>query len=62
MATYARLGHNCRVEGKERPPKHRAEYSLTRECSVQRNCREHECVTAPCRNLRTIDLTTLTIG
>src|SRR5262249_2589633 len=34
----------------------------TRECSVRRNCREYECVTAPCRNLRTIDLTTLIIG
>src|SRR5437660_1222522 len=37
-------------------------FHLNRECSAQRNCREHECVTVPCRNLRTIDLTTLTIS
>ena len=37
-------------------------FHFAREGSVQRNCREHECVTVPCRNLRTIDLTTLTIG
>jgi predicted Ser/Thr protein kinase len=34
----------------------------TREGSVQRNCREHECVTAPCRNLPIISLTTLPIS
>lgn len=37
-------------------------FHLTRECSVQRNCREQECVTVPCTNLRTIDITTLIIG
>jgi hypothetical protein len=37
-------------------------FHFTRECSVQRNCRDFECVTVAYRNLRTIDLTTLTIG
>jgi hypothetical protein len=59
---FSDLGHNCRVPDKEASPQHRASFPSTRECSVQRNCREHECVTVLCGDARTIDLTTLTIG